>query len=222
MANLFSIFDPSTKMSIPLNWMSIFIGLMIIPFKFWILPSRINYLINSITESLHKEFKTLIGLNYHNGSTFMFISLFLFILFNNFMGLYPHIFTASSHLTMSLSLTLSMWLAFMIFGWLNNTQHMFTHLVPQNTPSMLMSFMVLIETISNMIRPGTLAVRLMANMIAGHLLMTLLTNMNISFPLLIPLISMITVMLLVLEMSVSIIQAYVISVLSTLYSNEVI
>ncbi|WP_431834057.1 F0F1 ATP synthase subunit A, partial [Escherichia coli] len=53
---------------------------------------------------------------------------------------------------------------------------MFAHLVPQGTPPVLIPFIVCIETIRNIIRPGTLAVRLAANIIAGHLLLTLLGN----------------------------------------------
>nr|QNV11597.1 ATP synthase F0 subunit 6 [Lithax obscurus] len=224
MANLFTIFDPSTNiMNLSLNWMSILLTMMFLPVYFWLIPSRLIMIFNFMTETLHKEFKTLMGNQYYNGSTFLFISLFSFILINNFLGLYPYIFTATSHLNLNLSFALPLWLTFMIFGWLNNTQHMFTHLVPQGTPSLLMSFMVLIETISNLIRPGTLAVRLMANMIAGHLLITLLSNMNLNVPMfMIPLISMTMIMLLMLEMAVSIIQAYVFSILSTLYSSEVI
>ena len=48
--------------------------------------------------------------------------------------------------------------------------------MPQGTPTILIPFIVIIETISNLIRPGTLAVHLTANMIAGHLLLTLLGN----------------------------------------------
>jgi hypothetical protein len=56
------------------------------------------------------------------------------------------------------------------------TNHIFEHLVPQGTSTILIPFMVVIETIRNLIRPGTLAVRLTANIIAGHLLLTLLGN----------------------------------------------
>nr|AJR19257.1 ATP synthase F0 subunit 6 [Thremma gallicum] len=224
MANLFTIFDPSTNiLSFSFNWMSTMILFLIIPMYIWMIPSRLMMMFNLINYTIHKEFKTLMMSMYHNGSTFIFISLFSFILINNFMGLFPYIFTATSHLSMTLSLALPMWLTFNFYGWYKNTEHMFIHLVPQGTPSFLMSFMVLIESISNFIRPGTLAVRLMANMIAGHLLITLLSNMNLNVPtLMIPLISLVMFMLLTLESAVSIIQAYVFTILSTLYSSEVI
>nr|WDV10675.1 ATP synthase F0 subunit 6 [Parnassius orleans] len=223
MSNLFSIFDPTTNLfNLPLNWISTFIGLMFIPYSFWFIPNRHYILWNFITNKLHNEFKMLLGINSFNGSTFIFISLFSFILFNNFLGLFPYIFTSTSHLTITLSISLSLWISFMMYGWINNYQHMFIHMIPQGTPSILMPFMVLIETISNIIRPGTLAVRLTANMIAGHLLLTLLssTNSNLSFFMLFILIFM-QILLLILESAVAIIQSYVISILSTLYSSEV-
>nr|QDH12213.1 ATP synthase F0 subunit 6 [Forcipomyia makanensis] len=221
--NLFSVFDPSTSLfSIQLNWLSTFIGLLIIPSYFWLIPSRFHYLWQMILITLHKEFKTLIGPTGFNGSTFLFINLFSMILFNNFLGLFPYIFTSSSHLTFTLTLSLPLWLSFMIYGWINNTTHMFCHLVPQGTPGILMPFMVCIETISNIIRPGTLAVRLTANMIAGHLLMTLLGNTGPGMPTVMISILIITqILLLTLESAVSIIQSYVFAVLSTLYSSEV-
>nr|QXM16978.1 ATP synthase F0 subunit 6 [Neoneuromus latratus] len=222
MTNLFSVFDPSSCFNISLNWLSTFIGLMIIPMSFWLLPTRFSFIWFSILNTLHKEFKTLLGPTGHMGSTFIFISLFSMILFNNFLGLFPYIFTSTSHLTMTLSLALPLWLSFMIFGWINHTQHMFAHLVPQGTPPILMPFMVCIETISNMIRPGTLAVRLAANMIAGHLLLTLLGNTGNSCPSnLLILIIFTQILLLILESAVAIIQSYVFTILSTLYSSEV-
>nr|YP_010947297.1 ATP synthase F0 subunit 6 [Smerkata fusca]WGO62324.1 ATP synthase F0 subunit 6 [Smerkata fusca] len=223
MSNLFSIFDPSTNLlNIPFNWISTFLGLLFIPYSFWLIPNRHFFLWNLILNKLHNEFKTLLKNNYFNGSTFIFISLFSFILFNNFLGLFPYIFTSTSHLTLTLSISLPLWLSFMLYGWLNNYQHMFAHMIPQGTPSILMPFMVLIESISNIIRPGTLAVRLTANMIAGHLLMTLLSstgpNMSSFFILMLIIIQ---ILLLILESAVAIIQSYVIAILSTLYSSEV-
>nr|YP_009700001.1 ATP synthase F0 subunit 6 [Dermestes coarctatus]QEK77739.1 ATP synthase F0 subunit 6 [Dermestes coarctatus] len=219
MTNLFSTFDPSTNFG-SMNWTSTLIMFLLIPPFFWLIPSRFNMLWNKIIFTLHNEFKTLIGKS--SGSTMIFISLFSIILFNNFMGLFPYIFTSTSHLTMTLTLALPLWLSFMLFGWINNTIHMFAHLVPQGTPPILMPFMVCIETISNVIRPGTLAVRLSANMIAGHLLLTLLGNTGSMLSMVMINILIITqILLLTLESAVAIIQSYVFAVLSTLYSSEV-
>nr|YP_009441959.1 ATP synthase F0 subunit 6 [Hylastes attenuatus]AOY40180.1 ATP synthase F0 subunit 6 [Hylastes attenuatus] len=222
MANLFSSFDPSTFMSLTLNWMSSLIMFVSIPPMFWLIPSRWSMFWINLLFTLHKEFKPLLKSSSLTGSSLLFISLFSVILFNNFMGLFPYIFTASSHLSFTLALSLPLWISFMLYGWLNNTTHMLAHLVPQGAPNVLLPFLIIIETISNLIRPGALAIRLTANMIAGHLLLTLLGNSG-------PSLSMFTLnfllilqfLFLILEFAVSIIQSYVFSVLAALYSEEV-
>nr|YP_007316757.1 ATP synthase F0 subunit 6 [Choristoneura longicellana]ADQ63999.1 ATP synthase F0 subunit 6 [Choristoneura longicellana] len=223
MNNLFSIFDPTTNLfNLSLNWISTLTGLMFLPYSYWLIPNRFLMLWNLILNTLHKEFKTLLGMNGLNGSTFIFVSMFFFILLNNFLGLFPYIFTSTSHLTLSLSISLPLWLSFMLYGWINNSQHMFAHMIPQGTPNILMPFMVLIETISNIIRPGTLAVRLTANMIAGHLLMTLLSGTGPSMSsYFVMLLIIIQILLMILESAVAVIQSYVISILSNLYASEV-
>nr|YP_008081335.1 ATP synthase F0 subunit 6 [Sinochlora longifissa]AGI51555.1 ATP synthase F0 subunit 6 [Sinochlora longifissa] len=223
MTSLFSVFDPSTNiMNLPLNWISTFIGILFLPAMFWLIPSRFSLIWYKILTSLHKEFKLLIGPSKNLGGTLIFVSLFSTILFNNFLGLFPYIFTSSSHLSMTLALALPLWLSLMIYGWLNYTQHMLAHLVPQGTPPMLMPFMVIIETTSNIIRPGTLAVRLAANMIAGHLLLTLLGNTGSMLSLSSTSFLIIGQMaLLLLELAVAMIQAYVFAILMTLYASEV-
>nr|ALO70772.1 ATP synthase F0 subunit 6 [Nudobius lentus] len=220
MANLFNSFDPSTYMFMSLNWMSTLLSILFIPSMYWLIPSRLNLIWIKIINLLHLEFKILINKN-NKGATLIFISLFSLILFNNFLGLFPYIFTSTSHLILNLTLALPLWLSFMIYGWINHTTHMFAHLVPLGTPPILMPFMVCIETISNVIRPGTLAVRLTANMIAGHLLLTLLGNTGNSMSILLLNILIITqILLLILESAVAIIQSYVFAILSTLYSSE--
>jgi F-type H+-transporting ATPase subunit a len=221
--NLFSVFDPSRSIfNLSLNWLSTFLGVSLLPFIYWFIPSRYSILWIKITNTLHKEFKTLLGPTSHPGSTFIFISIFTIILFNNFLGLFPYVFTSSRHLVFTLALALPLWLRFIIYGWINHTQHIFAHLVPQGTPAILIPFIVCIETIRNIIRPGTLAVRLAANIIAGHLLITLLGNTGPSLTLiLLSFLLLGQIALLILESAVAIIQSYVFAVLRTLYSSEV-
>nr|YP_010593045.1 ATP synthase F0 subunit 6 [Aparapotamon binchuanense]WAB69712.1 ATP synthase F0 subunit 6 [Aparapotamon binchuanense] len=222
MANLFSIFEPSSSIfSISTNWLSTLLGLMFLPFIYWAYPSRWSFLWSKILQTLHGEFKALLTSS-HIGTSTLFMSLFSIIMFNNFLGLLPYVFTSSSHMVMTLSLSLPMWITLMIYGWMAHTKNMFAHLVPQGTPFTLMPFMVLIETISNIIRPGTLAVRLAANMIAGHLLLTLLGNTGPSLSMSILLILIFSqILLLILESAVAIIQSYVFAILSALYTSEI-
>nr|NP_071842.1 ATP synthase F0 subunit 6 [Lithobius forficatus]AAG39989.1 ATP synthase F0 subunit 6 [Lithobius forficatus] len=220
MTNLFSVFDPSsTIFNLQLNWLSTFLGLMLIPYIYWMIPTRISIMFYSVTTTLNSEFKLLSNTKGLNALT---IPLILLIMFNNSLGLVPYVFTSTSHMAMTLTLALPLWLSFMLFGWINNMNHMFTHLVPQGTPGPLMMFMVLIETVSNVIRPGTLAIRLAANMIAGHLLLTLLGNQGPSMSLvMLSGLVFAQILLLLLESAVALIQSYVFVVLSVLYSSEV-
>ena len=99
---------------------------------------------------------------------------------------------------------------------------MFAHLVPQGTPSVLIPFIVLIERVSNIIRPGTLAVRLAANIIAGHLLLTLLGSVGPSLSSsILSILIFSQILLLILESAVAVIQSYVFAVLRTLYTREI-
>ena len=109
-----------------------------------------------------------------------------------------------------------------MYGWVNYTKHIFAHIVPQRTPGALIPFIVVIESIRNIIRPLTLAVRLIANIVAGHLLITLLGNQTASASnfILVRLI-LVQILLLTLESAVALIQSYVFAVLSTLYAREI-
>nr|UYK52148.1 ATP synthase F0 subunit 6 [Zaraea sp. CSCS-Hym-MC0131] len=223
MMNLFSIFDPMCMtLNLSMNWISSLLSILFIPSTFWLISSRMNMIWTKILLNIHNELMPLLKINLNKGSTLIFTSLFIYIIFNNFLGLFPYIFTSSSHLSFTLTLALPLWMSYMMYGWINQTNHMFTHLVPQNTPSILMPFMVLIESVSNLIRAVTLSVRLTANMIAGHLLMVLLSNMSLYLEIhMISILILIQFLLLTLESAVSIIQAYVFMILSTLYSSEV-
>lgn len=221
--NLFSIFDPSTKIlfDFSLNWMSIIVLLIIFPNIYWLIPNNFNILFFKLIYLLNNEFKVIIKKK-NNNFNLIFISLFLFIIINNFIGLFPFIFTRTRHLSVNFSLTLPLWLRIILFGWINETKHIFIHLVPQGTPNILIPFIILIESIRNVIRPITLTIRLTANIIAGHLLITLLRRLGPKIiNLFIPFLLIIQLVLFLLESAVAIIQSYVFSVLITLYFREI-
>lgn len=219
--NLFSSFDPSTNY-FSINWISSFIVLIILPWIYWIIPSRITIIWIKIIITLNNEIKVLTPNKESKGINLIIIRLFIFIIINNFMGLFPYIFTRTSHIVISLRVALPLWLSFIIYGWINKTINIFAHLVPQGTPPILIPFIVCIETIRNIIRPGTLAVRLSANIIAGHLLITLLGRVGPLIPsTIVNILILVQILLIILEIRVSIIQAYVFIILTTLYSREV-
>nr|QHE65390.1 ATP synthase F0 subunit 6 [Paralaevicephalus gracilipenis] len=216
MTNLFSMFDPTTGF-LPMNWLSMLIMFMI-PQPFWNTPSKPVLLMMKTLNSLMKE--VILHLNKIE-PTIMLVSMFMFILINNMFGLLPYVFTTTAHLVVSLGMAMSMWMSLMIFGWTKKTNNMFAHLVPVGTPNMLLPFMVMIESISNIIRPGSLAVRLTANMIAGHILMNLLGNNLSQNPTMMILMMWMFMGLLMFETAVAFIQSYVFMTLSTLYSSEI-
>nr|YP_010583004.1 ATP synthase F0 subunit 6 [Yangisunda tiani]UGN61450.1 ATP synthase F0 subunit 6 [Yangisunda tiani] len=215
MNNLFSVFDPCTGF-MSMNWISSFIFLIMMPNKMWFLQNKTSFITKYMLKTLNSEMNMLMK---HKGTNLISISLFTLIMWNNLMGLLPHVFTSPAHLIFSLAMALPLWLSLMMYGWIKKTNSMFCHLVPTGTPSILMPFMVMIETISNIIRPGSLAVRLTANMIAGHLLMSLLGNNNSTMMLSMLMITF--MMLMMFELAVAMIQSYVFMTLMTLYSSEI-
>nr|CAC28056.1 ATP synthase A chain subunit 6 [Pemphigus bursarius]CAD67995.1 ATP synthase A chain subunit 6 [Pemphigus populi] len=216
MMNLFNIFDPTTTiLNLEINWISTLIIIMLMPNMMWMMPNRINWLMNKMFFLLNKEIMMLYKSKNIKSPSFMFITLFMFILLNNFMSLFPYIFSTSSHMIFSMTLAMPFWMFFIIMSSYKNTKNMIAHLIPLNTPIYLAPLMTLIETMSIFIRPFSLSIRLTANLIAGHLLMTLL-NFN-SMMLLIIFIQMFMMMF---ELCVAMIQSYVFSILSSLYSSE--
>lgn len=218
--NIFSIFDPITSLNFSLNWLRIILIFILLPYQFWFIPSRFIFFFYIVINYIFKEFKILINYSYSN--LIIFIRLILFIFFNNFLGLFPYIFTASSHIAFCFSLSLSLWFGIIIYRIFNYLNDFLRHLTPQGTPFILIPFIVIIESIRLFIRPLTLAIRLTANIIAGHLLITLLGSSGTSIKrIIIILLIRVQILLLLLEISVAIIQAYVFSILSTLYRREI-
>jgi len=225
MGNLFSIFDPNTSVLIvfPGNWVSAGLLFLFLPTTYWLAPNQITITTSLIIKGIVAELTAVLGNLVPLGRIFNLIRFFLFIIFSNFLGLLPYIFTSSSHLRFTLSLALPFWMGCILWSIIFQYKNILVHLVPVGTPAVLMPVIVIIETIRNLIRPGALAVRLAANIVAGHLLLSLLGGQGaaLRISLLCGLIIGL-VLLIVLECAVACIQAYVFTILSTLYLNELI
>nr|DBA43680.1 TPA_asm: ATP6 [Bombus ladakhensis] len=219
MMNLFETFDPSINSNIQLNWIFMFTPIIIFPNLYWLIPSRISMIFNLLIKYLFNEFK-MITSNSYSMNINLFLSIMIYIMMLNLFSLIPYIFTSTSHLMFNLSMSFSMWLSFMIYSIFNFPMKTLSHLVPLNSPKFLMNFMVIIELISLIIRPWTLSIRLSANLISGHLILILLSNFMMNFMFLSPFTLMIQNILLILEISMAFIQAYVFSILLTLYFSE--
>lgn len=219
--NLFSVFDPSSSIFISLNWIRMILLLLYLPYKFWLHHSRFTLIWSLIINYLFNEFKVLISYSYSN--LILFLRLIIFIFFRNFLGLFPYIFTATRHIRICIAFSLSIWIGLMIYSLFNYFNEVIRHLTPQGTPAILMPFIVIIERIRLIIRPLTLAVRLTANIIAGHILLALLgtTGEKLSSIRVILILIISQILLYTLELAVSLIQAYVFSILSTLYRREI-
>nr|YP_002290797.1 ATP synthase F0 subunit 6 [Daboia russelii]ACF60285.1 ATP synthase F0 subunit 6 [Daboia russelii] len=151
-------------------------------------------------------------------------SLFLMILLSNLMSLLPYTFTSTSQLSMNMAMAVPLWLATVILGLKDKPSISLAHLLPEGSPTPLIPFMIMIETVSLLMRPMALGVRLTANITAGHLLMTMVSSATINIiNIYISASSLMLILLFLLtllELAVACIQAYVFVLLTILYLQE--
>nr|WNH22549.1 ATP synthase F0 subunit 6 [Calamus calamus] len=151
-------------------------------------------------------------------------SLMIFLLSLNLFGLLPYTFTPTTQLSINLGFAVPLWLATVLVGLRNQPNLSLAHLLPEGTPLLLIPILIIIETISLMIRPLALGVRLTANLTAGHLLIQLISTGMFVLLSLQPTVAILTgillLMLSLLEVAVAVIQAYVFILLLSLYLQE--
>jgi len=219
MDNLFGIFDPISSFSLSINWVAV-LFFTLIPTSFWVSYNRISFLFKSISNKLHQEIKISLGVIATPGITWFTISLFIIIAVINYIGLIPYVFTPSSHLSFTLRLSILIWTALIVGSLCISLYEFLAHLVPFGTPLGLIILIVLIEVVRVLIRPITLSVRLAANIVAGHLLISLVCIPSLSsYPVLAGCLIGASVII-ILERAVALIQAYVFSTLSSLYIRD--
>ena len=151
-------------------------------------------------------------------------SLFSFLLISNILGMTLYSFTITSHIILTFSLSISLFIGIIILGFLLHKINFIYIFVPGNAPKLLLPFLIIIEIISYFSRPFSLAIRLFANMMSGHTLLAILGNFTFILSktnFLISLIPFILITAIVgLELMIAALQAYVFTVLICIYIND--
>nr|YP_010701446.1 ATP synthase F0 subunit 6 [Channa ornatipinnis]WCJ52955.1 ATP synthase F0 subunit 6 [Channa ornatipinnis] len=222
--SLFDQFASPTLLGVSLITPALILPWILIPSltQRWLnsrLPSLQNWFMRRFTQQL------LLPLSQAGHKwAILLASLMIFLITLNTLGLLPYTFTPTTQLSMNLGLAIPLWLATVIMGLRTQPSHALAHLLPEGTPTLLIPVLIIIETISLFIRPLALAVRLTANLTAGHLLIQLVATAVLALPSLFPTVAVLTTFLLLLlvllEIAVAMIQAYVFVLLLSLYLQE--
>lgn len=143
-----------------------------------LVPTRMQMLSETIYGTISNMVDSVAGPKARPFFPFIF-SLFIFILFGNLLGLFPGAFTFTSHLVVTFALAALVFLAVTITGFVKHGFHFLHLFIPAGTPLALIPVMFVIELFSFCIRPFSLAIRLFANMLAGHILLKVFAGLAI-------------------------------------------
>jgi F-type H+-transporting ATPase subunit a len=193
-----------------------------------LVPTRWQSFLEMIYEFIANLVEEQVGEKGKKYFPFIF-SLFTFLLFSNLIGMIPYSFTTTSHLLITFSLSVSVFIGVTLIGFQIHGLHFFSFLLPPGAPLGLAPFLVVIELVSYSFRAISLGVRLFANMMAGHTLVKILSGFAwtmLSFGGVMYLVSLIPFLvvfaLTFLEIGVACLQAYVFTILTCIYLNDAI
>jgi F-type H+-transporting ATPase subunit a len=156
-------------------------------------------------------------------------SLFFYILIANLTGNVPYSYTVTTSIIVTIGLSFTILTGVTILGLSIHKLHFFSFFVPSGTPLALVPLLVLIETVSYLARAFSLGIRLFANMLAGHTLLKIVStflyqilNAGIVAAIFTIIPFTIFIGLIGLELAVSVIQAYVFTILTCSYIKDAI
>lgn len=147
------------------------------------------------------------------------MTLFLFILFSNFLGLLPMSFTTTSHIAVTAILAVAVFLAVTILGFVKNGASFLSLFWVSSAPLALRPVLALIELISYFVRPVSHSIRLAGNMMAGHAVLKVFAGFA-QVAAVAPIAIFGVVAIYGLEVLVSAIQAYVFTILTCVYLKD--
>ena len=161
----------------------------------------------------------------------LIFALFIFVLACNLLGLIPFVgaFTPTSHIAVTFGLAAIVFILVLIVGFARHGLHFFTLFLPEGTPIFVLPLVAAIEFLSFLSRPFTLAIRLFANMTAGHVLLKVFGGFVVALgsfaalPYVFGLVPLtVNVALTALELLIAVVQAYVFALLASIYLNDAV
>lgn len=191
-----------------------------------LVPSRWSIALESSFASLHSMVKGQVGPANERYLPFIY-SLFFFLLFTNLNGNIPYGFTVGSSVIVCLGLSCMILIGVTILGLSIHKVHFFSFFLPAGTPLALAPVLAPIELISYLARAMSLGVRLLANLAAGHSLMKILGGFLFTLFTSSILVGCLTIIpfaifvaIIILEVAVSFLQAYVFCILTSSYIKD--
>lgn len=190
-----------------------------------LVPGRMQSLAELLYEFISGLLRDNVGSEGRAYFPFIF-TLFVFVLFGNILGLLPYSFTFTSHIIVTFAMAAVVFVGVTIIGFARHGFHFFRMFFPHGVPLFIAPVLVPVELISYFSRPISLAVRLFANMTAGHIILTVLGGFVVTLggmfvlPGLVPFAFLSAVTL--LEIGIALLQAYVFTVLSCIYLHDAI
>lgn len=191
-----------------------------------LVPSRMQSSAELLYEFVGKTLRENAG---EEGMRFfpLVFSLFMFVLVANLVGMFPYAFTVTSHIIVTFALAMLVFLTVTIYGLWRNGLGFFRLFLPSGVPLVLAPIIVPIEMVSYLSRPISHSVRLFAVMLAGHITLKVFAGFVVSlgslgilglFATVLPL--LMTIALTGLELLMSVIQAYIFTMLSCMYLKD--
>jgi F-type H+-transporting ATPase subunit a len=152
----------------------------------------------------------------------LIFSIFMFVLFGNLIGMVPYSFTFTSHIAVTLTMAVAIFLMVTVIACIKHGFKFFSFFLPAGVPIVLSPLIIVIEVISYFTRPFSLSVRLFANMMAGHTLLKVIGGFVIPLGIfgVVPVAGLVAVI--GLEFLIAFLQAYIFTILTCIYINDAI
>lgn len=147
-------------------------------------------------------------------------TVFMFVLFGNLFGMVPYGFTFTSHIIVTFTMAIVVFLGVTVIALVKHKLHFFSFFMPPGVPLIMAPLLVPIEIISYLSRPVSLSVRLFANMLAGHTLLKVFAGFVVALGLFGAFPLAFIVALTALEIVIAFLQAFVFTILTCLYLND--